>query len=350
MMLLCAIFKSRRESLFCTDTFGRLIFRGVMSLMRCQVLLLALRFDDSFSRKEREKEDPAAAISFIFNKLVSNSQELYTIGAHACIDEALIPLRQVPFSYLMSLTDTHNSYLLNSYIYMGKNSDGMTLSDEERKFTQPTQSVLCLVAPISGSNHNITVDNEFSSVERRKLPYTGTLKTNKREVLKQFLPDKTREVGSSMYGFTDDMTLLSHVPKKSKSCAVDTTNNKPEIISFYNSTKSGVDTMDLKCANYSPNRRTRRWPLAIFYHMISIICVNTDIIHTAVHGTSTLARFDFVKLLANSLIMKHMTRRLQIPNLPSEIRKIITDTFLGYGQDGGRKTEQTDRLDKRKTS
>ncbi|KAJ8880868.1 hypothetical protein PR048_017340 [Dryococelus australis] len=97
---------------------------------------------------------------------------------------------------------------------MGKNSGGMALSDEERKFTKPTKSVLCLVAPILGSNHNITADNWFSSVElvrelrRRKLTYTGTLKKNKREVPKQFLPDKTREVGSSMYGFADNMTVV----------------------------------------------------------------------------------------------------------------------------------------------
>ncbi|KAJ8891189.1 hypothetical protein PR048_010704 [Dryococelus australis] len=241
---------------------------------------------------------------------------------------------------------------------MEKNTDGMTLSDQESKFTKPTQSVLRLAAPISGSNCNITADNWFSSIEmvrelkRRKLTYTGTLKKNKREVPKLFLPDKTREVGSPMCGFTDDMTLLLHMPNKSKAVLLvssmhhskytDATNTKPEIVSFYNATKSGVDTMDLKCANYSPNRRTRRWPLAIFDYMISIICVNADTIHTAVHGTSTLARFDFMKLLANSLIMKHMTRRLQIPNMPSEIRKIITDTFPGYVQDGGRKTEQTD--------
>lgn len=36
--------------------------------------------------------------------------------------------------------------------------------------------------------------------------------------------------------------------------------NKPEIIEFYNETKSGVDALDQKCVT----RRTRRWPMAIF--------------------------------------------------------------------------------------
>ncbi|KAJ8889936.1 hypothetical protein PR048_009441 [Dryococelus australis] len=164
LMILCAILKSGREnlqSLFSTDTFGRPIFRRVMSLKRCQ--------------------------------------ESYTIGAHACVGEALIPFRgrcrfrmRIPNKQakygikLMCLTDMHNSYLLNSYIYVGKNSDGVTLSDEERNFTKPTEFVLRLAAAISGSNRNITADISFSSAElvrelrRRKLTYTGTLKKNKR--------------------------------------------------------------------------------------------------------------------------------------------------------------------------
>ncbi|KAJ8886989.1 hypothetical protein PR048_013203 [Dryococelus australis] len=67
----------------------------------------------------------------------------------------------------------------------------MTLFDEERKLTKPTQSVLHLTVLISGSNRNIKTDNWFSSVElvselgRRQFTYTGTLK-NKKEVSKQF--------------------------------------------------------------------------------------------------------------------------------------------------------------------
>ncbi|KAJ8869023.1 hypothetical protein PR048_030569 [Dryococelus australis] len=99
----------------------------------------------------------------------------------------------------------------------------MTLSDEERKFTKPTQSVLRLTAPILGSNRNITAYNWFSSVElvgelrRRKLAYTGTLK-NKREVPKQFLPDKIKDFGSLMYSFTDDINVVPHTQKNLKLC------------------------------------------------------------------------------------------------------------------------------------
>ncbi|KAJ8884637.1 hypothetical protein PR048_016494 [Dryococelus australis] len=147
-------------------------------------------------------------------------------------NEALIPLRGMcrfhmymaskPAKFgikLLRLTDVDNSYLLQSYIYVGKNTEGVTLSDVEVKLTKQTKTVLRLAAPISGSNRDIIADICLSSVEfvrelgRRKYTYTEIFKMNKKEVPKQFLPEKSEEVGSSKYGLTDDMTLLSHIPK-----------------------------------------------------------------------------------------------------------------------------------------
>lgn len=279
---------------------------------------------------------------------------MYSIGAHACVDETLIPFRgRCPFRMympnkparygikLICLTDAHNSYLQNAYIYVGKDSDGKSLTIEERKLLKPTQAVLQVAQPIMKTNRNITADNWFSSVElvqelqRRKLTYVGTLKRNKKEVPAEFLPNRTREVGSSLYGFTKDMTLLSFVPKKSKAVLLissmhrseftDKGNNKPEIISFYNATKSGVDTLDYKCSNYSTNRRTRRWPLAIFYHLISLSCANSHVVYSSIQPQK-IERFDFMKAIGMSLIKKHMETRLKIPNLPDELKKIILET------------------------
>lgn len=74
---------------------------------------------------------------------------------------------------------------------------------------------------------------------------------NKREIPKQFLPSKHRDIGFTLYGFAGQNTLLSHVPKKNKAVillssmhhteAIDKSTGKPEIIEFYNKTKGGVD-------------------------------------------------------------------------------------------------------------
>lgn len=381
LLILCSIFKSGREklsSLFSADSTGRPIFRGIMSLKRCETLLLALRFDDSSTRSERREKDPAAAITNIFNIFISNCQEVYSIGAHACVDETLIPFRgRCPFRMympnkparygikLICLTDAHNSYLLNAYIYVGKDSDGKCLTKEEQKLLKPTQAVIQVTQPIINTNRNVTADNWFSSIElvqelqKRKLTYVGTLKKNKKEIPTEFLPNRTKEAGSCMYGYTKNMTLLSFVPKKYKAVILissmhssefrDKGNDKPEIISFYNATKSGVDTLDYKCSNYSTNRRTRRWPLAIFYHLISLSCSNSHVLYSSIQPAK-MDRFDFMKEIGLSLIKKHMQSRLKIPNLPEELKKIIMET-VGPGdqeQSTTKKLDKSDRLEKRK--
>jgi hypothetical protein len=103
----------------------------------------------------------------------------------------------------------------------------------------------------------------------------------------------------------------------------DQKSNKPEMISFYNSTKSGIDTLDMKCSNYSANRQTRRWPLAIFYYLISFRCSNACVIYL---HKGKLTRFEFMKSIGISLLREHMKTGLQIPNLANDLRKIISNT------------------------
>lgn len=231
-----AIFKSNHEcleSMFATDGSGRDIFRAIFSLRRVYVLLYCLRFDDVETREERKENDPCAAISHIFQRMVENSQSCYNICSYACIDEMLVGFRgrckfrvymaSKPEKYgvkIMILSDAKTNYLLNAYIYAGKDSDGIGLSAEEKTLQKPTQSVLRLARPIIGSNRNITADNYFSSVQlvselkERKLTYVGTLRKNKRDIPQEFQPNRKRQVGSTEYGFTDDKTIISHVPKK----------------------------------------------------------------------------------------------------------------------------------------
>jgi len=92
-----------------------------------------------------------------------------------------------------------------------------------KNFTKPTQAVIRLSKCLYGSNRNITAENGVSSIElaqellKHKLTYVGTVKSNKREIPLELLPSRHKEVGSMTYGFTKDLTLLSSVPKKSKS-------------------------------------------------------------------------------------------------------------------------------------
>ncbi|KAJ0180023.1 hypothetical protein K1T71_004614 [Dendrolimus kikuchii] len=306
ILMYTAVFKSNHENIeyiFATDGTGRDIFRCLMSKKRFLNVLLSLRFDNGLDREATRQNDKLAAVSNIFGIFVNNCQNLYNIGECATIDEMPVAFRgrsylvvympSKPSKYglkLMCLCNAKTNYFYNAYIYCGRGSDGETLTDEEKKLLVPSQSVIRLTKPLHGSNHNITCDNRFTSIElidalkKRGLTCVGTLKKNKREVPKEFLPSKTRVVRSSLYGFTNQTTLLSHVLRKCKAVllassmhhseAVDGRTEKPEIIAYYNSTNGGVDEIDKKCSIYTCSRRTRRWPMVIFYRMLDISTVN----------------------------------------------------------------------------
>lgn len=86
-----------------------------------------------------------------------------------------------------------------------------------------------------------------------------------------------REEYNNMFGFTKELTIVSYVRKKRRTVLVlysfhpnstiDTDTNykrKPEIISFYNSTKGAVHTVDEMCGRYDTGRSCKLWPFAIF--------------------------------------------------------------------------------------
>lgn len=80
-----------------------------------------------------------------------------------------------------------------------------------------------------------------------------------------------------MSTYKDGRNLLSYCPKKKKVVLVLSTMyqtdeidaesgdaQKPYALTFYNSTKGGVDVMDKYKAGYSVERTSNRWPLTLF--------------------------------------------------------------------------------------
>ena len=106
----------------------------------------------------------------------------------------------------------------------------------------------------------------------KKTTYVGTLGKNKSDISPQFQANKTRPIGSTLFGFDNDTTLVSFVPKKSESVLlvstmhhddeIDEQTGKPDIILYYNQTKGAADAVDQMCLTYSVQRKTKRWPLA----------------------------------------------------------------------------------------
>jgi len=93
-----------------------------------------------------------------------------------------------------------------------------------------------------------------NQLRNKKLTLVGTMKQNKREIPQEFKKQNKREIpqefkparqrdeNASIFEFTKDLTLVSHVPKKNKSVvllsslhhesAICRDSGKPEIIEF----------------------------------------------------------------------------------------------------------------------
>ncbi|KAE9522205.1 hypothetical protein AGLY_017387 [Aphis glycines] len=107
---------------------------------------------------------------------------------------------------------------------------------------------------------------------------SGTLRKNKREIPPIFLETKKREVNSTLFGYGKDLLFTFCTPNKNKNvimisimhdeAMIDQESGdqkKPEVITYYNSTKGGVDVVDEMKGEYSVARISCRWPLNVFH-------------------------------------------------------------------------------------
>lgn len=310
------------------------IFRATMGINRFFDLLRFMRFDDPRTRVERQRQDKAAPIRDIWIMLNANLARYYVPSEYLTIDEQLYPFRgrtkftqyipSKPAKYGIKvwwICDAKNSYPLHGQIYTGQQETGREVGVGERV-------VRDLVGPYYGSGRNITMDNFFTTLplarqlKVEKLSIVGTLRHNKAYIPAEMKEDKKKDVGSSLFGFYDNVTLLSYKQRKSKSVILLSSmhddaqideNGKPEIINFYNQTKGGVDVMDQTLQEYTTQRQTRRWPMAFFYNIIDVSAFASHIIYYGNNPTArytTTRRKNFLRQLAENLCIPVIENRI----------------------------------------
>ena len=86
------------------------------------------------------------------------------------------------------------------------------------------------------------------------------------------------------------VTLLTtmHLDKSTESPGLE---KKPEVITYYNATKSGVlDTMDQMVRWFTTKRKTQRWSIVIVYNMLDISALNAFIIWMSLNKENYTAK------------------------------------------------------------
>ncbi|XP_045450966.1 piggyBac transposable element-derived protein 4-like [Melitaea cinxia] len=287
----------------------------------------------SSTRLERKQTDRLAPIRSLHDKFVLHCQENYDPSEYLTIDEKLDSFRgrcvfvqympNKPAKYGLKsylLVDAKSFHIVNLELYAGTQPPG-----PYNKSNKPLDVVDKLVQPISQSSRNITFDNWFTSypltqhlLSHYKLTSVGTIRKNKREIPASISNARGRDIHSSEFIFQKDTTLVSYVPKKNKVVLVISTmhhdnsidvmtggKRKPEMITFYNRTKGGVNVVDELCANYDVSRNSKRWPLTFFYSLLNMAGINSYIIRKENCSLPNLKRREFLRVLGLKLVENH---------------------------------------------
>ena len=360
ILILLGVMKGKHENYrdMWSQTSGRAPFIATLSCNRFQFFVCLCRFDDRETREMRKESDNMAHIRELFDMFNDTLTIPYYPSECLTVDEQLVSFRgrakfkiyipSKPGKYgllLRMMTDASSRYVLNIIPYAGRPKTG------DRELPGAAQRIVHqLVAPYKGTGRNVTMDRFYTSVTlaeellKDKLTITGTMNTSRREIPGIMKAAKTREEKSSIFLFTQDLTMVSYVPKKNKSvillssmhhtCDISTEEHKkPEIIMFYNSTKGGVDTVDQMVRYYSCRIKTRRWPLVLFMNCIDIAAVNAFVIwltkNPMWNTKKTHKRRLFLQELGLQLIRPHVEQRAKQSSLRSHV-KIALASVLGH--------------------
>lgn len=102
------------------------------------------------------------------------------------------------------------------------------------------------------------------------------------------------------------------------------------------------------CSNICTDRKTKRWPLCIFYNMLNLSIINSYVIYlynNVRNRTSKLNRRDFAMKIGDQLVEPWLKQRLQIVTLRRNIKNMIQD-ILGIVSDAEAPTPSTSNVRK----
>lgn len=181
------------------------------------------------------------------------------------------------------------------------------------------------------------------------------MRSNRRELVKEVLPNKNREVLSTLFLFSGHITIASYVPEMRKAVILLSTQHhdqhvsaadeqrKPDIIQYYNSTMGGCDTLDQMVSIYSCRRATARWPMRMFHYMIDAMMINTFVVIHVMrenvgsdemkdrYGVERCHHRKFLEDIAMSLMVHEIERRRDAFVSTVRISKRLQMSFIAAG-------------------
>lgn len=326
-------------------TDGVPLFRATMSLKRFEQIKIAFRFDDPLRRDRSDKIAPVRQIIDVYNRIIN---EIYTPNANLTIDEMLIEFHgRISFKQYIPtkpgkfgikafwMTESETAIPLRCLLYCGRQTFTPDQLEEHGGFVKTL--IMNLAKPYLNCGRNITGDNYFSDIStsrtllEKRTTYVGTIKSNKRCIPSIAKNCVNRTKGSSKHFYSRNDTLCSFLDKGKKPVLLISSmhgyqrnedDRKPEIVLFYNSTKSGVDTLDKIVRNFSSKRKYRRWPPHIFFTLMDCaIYVSYKMMEA--QSDYSKSHYQFKKDLAYELCLPLVKKRSQLPALRQSVKRAM---------------------------
>ncbi|XP_043284980.1 uncharacterized protein [Venturia canescens] len=179
------------------------------------------------------------------------------------------------------------------------------------------------------SDQNLTIDNHLVSF-RGRCPF------------KTYMRNKRHKHGIKIVMINDFTTyyMINAVPHIGKVVP----QNREPVASYYartlcesidstgrnitwNKINEETDTFGKLCSDYSTARRTRHWPLRMFFTMLDYAVLNSFILYQLNPENESLNRLKFIQNLSMSLIKPFVQERMVLQTLRGNLKLIISSIF-----------------------
>ena len=153
------------------------------------------------------------------------------------------------------------------------------------------------------------------------------MRLDRKGIPKEIKSMEGREEKSKIYAYQSngDGLLVSHVDKKKASkknvvmlttihTSVSVAKDQlvmPNVHTFYDHTKEGVDVMDLVSTHNTTKMKNRRWPISALAFVLDTVRTNAKTILAESSNPATPSLFEFTYTLGRVLVLPHIQRRYQ---------------------------------------
>lgn len=289
------------------------IFGLTMSRNRFECILQCICFYDS---DVVQAQNRMHKIDQVLKPILENANKVYSPGKFLSLDEAMVLFRgrlifrqyikSKAHKYGIKLYElcTPDGFILNIIIYGGKG----TVQDDEKGHTYNV--VMKLMKDFLKKGHTVFLDNFYTSVVlaesllQEQTSMCGTLRSDRTGNPKAVVQAKLQP-GETISRQNGDITVMKWRDKRYV-LTISTTNgpemqevqnkrgvvkNKPSMVVEYNKGMGGIDRADQMISYYSSPRKSLRWYMKIFYHLLDVTLWNACYTNSKLNGKMTYLEF-----------------------------------------------------------